>query len=205
MDEIIKQEKEKYIKTWQLGLEGQSRTAWYIFQYLKDKWNKNYNILDLGCGNGVITELLRQEGFVNSFGVDITLEGLKGYKSLIKFNQPIPKFIPNLHYYVESPLWNLPFKDKAFDYTFSCDVLEHIPTEMVDKTIQEIIRVTKIETFHCIATFPDRRGGVNFHLTIQPINWWKETFNNYNKDNLSIGVIDRTEFLKIMIPNYTGK
>lgn len=199
MDNIEKQEQKKYEKAWKNGAEGQSRTAWYVFNYLKTKLNKEWKILDLGCGNGMIVELLRQEGFNNVFGVDITLEGLKQYRPMIKFNQPVPSFVTNIKNYYQFPLWNLPFQDKEFDFTFSSDVLEHIPSELINQTISEISRITRIETFHCISTFYDKRKGFNFHLTIMPIDWWQQKFNNIKAE-----IVDRTYFLKKYIPDYTG-
>lgn len=194
--EIEKQEKEKYLRAWKCGAEGQSRTAWISFNYLKNKLSKEWKILDLGCGNGVVVELLRQSGFNNVFGVDITLEGLKQHTPMIKFNQPIPPFIPKIENYFEAPLWELPFKDNEFDFTFSIDVLEHLPLELVEKSIKEIYRITKFKMFHCIATFYDNRAGFIFHLTVQPIDWWKKKFEELNTKNLEIEIVDRREFLK---------
>jgi len=202
---IENNEKEKYINGWQCGAEGQSRTAWYVFNLLKNNLNKDSKILDLGCGNGMIVELLRQNGFNYVYGVDITLEGLKLYTPNIKFNQPIPEFKPQKENYFESPLWNLPFKDDEFDFTFSVDVLEHIPPELLEKSIQEIIRITKNKSFHCISTFKDNRKGFIFHLSVYPIDWWKEKFLSLNNKNLELEIIDRTSFLKESIPNYEGK
>ncbi len=204
---IYEQEKLKYSSAWKDGAEGQSRTAWHVFEYLQGRITKEMKILDIGCGNGVIVELLRQKGY-NAFGVDITLEGLKKQQSMIdpkRFKQPIPEFTPQIQNYTESPIWNTPFKDNEFDFSFSSDVLEHLPQEMIEQSIKEIIRITSIETFHCIATFRDRRAGYDFHLTIQPIEWWKEQFNKENNKKISIGIIDRTTFLKTINPNYGGK
>lgn len=198
----------KYQEAWKSGAEGQSKTAWHIFNYLKNRYkdNKTAKILDIGCGNGCVVELLRQEGFTNVYGLDITLEGLKQHNAMIKFNQPTPIFTPKIENYTESSIWSTPFKDNEFDFTFSVDVLEHIPPDLVNQTIKEILRITSIETIHCIATFRDKRAGFDFHLTVQPINWWKEQFKILNNNKLyEVILLDRTQFLKTVISNYMGK
>lgn len=39
-------------------------------------WKKDANIIDIGCGEGVIVEALRQLGFVKSLGVDVSSVGI---------------------------------------------------------------------------------------------------------------------------------
>jgi len=186
MDELINQEKEKYTNAWQVGAEGQSRTEEHIIKYLLNL-DKNYKILELGCGNGYGVNYLRTNGF-NVYGMDITSQVFNGSP-----------------YLVQGCLWDLPFKDNEFDFVFSVDVLEHLPPNQVELAIKEIIRITKIKTLHCIATFKDNRKGFIFHLTVQPIEWWKEKFNELNQKNVELEIIDRTQFLKTVIPNYLGK
>lgn len=205
---LDRDEKEKYSKAWITGAEGQSRTAWYMFNFLKLKLTKDMKILDIGCGNGMIVELLRQEGFVNVFGIDITLEGLKGYKAMIspeRFHQPVPTFTPQIENYIECPIWQTPFKDNEFDFTFSTDVMEHIPPELVIQTIKEIYRITYKETSHCIALFKDRRAGIDFHLSVHDLDWWKNEFLSLNTKNLNCEIISRANMLTNSIPNFRGK
>jgi ubiquinone/menaquinone biosynthesis C-methylase UbiE len=187
MDKLTKQEQDKYIQAWQMGAEGESRTAPYIAQFVINYIQNNHRILDLGCGNGSIVNILRNKGF-DAYGVDISSH---------QFN--------NSPYLIQGCLWDLPFEDNTFDVTFSTDVLEHIPPEMINKTIAEIYRITKIKTLHCIATFKDNRKGFVFHLIIQSIEWWKQQFITMNSKNIEIEIIDRTLFLKTVIPNYSGK
>jgi len=194
-EQIYQIEKEKYTNAWKDGAEGRSRTNWVCFNYLKNKLNPNWKILDIGCGDGMFVELAIQMG-LNIKGMDITLEGLKQHKPIIKINQPIPNFAPKIENYYEVPIWETPFKDNEFDFVLSSDVLEHIPPNLVDKSIQEIIRITKSKMFHCIATFKDNRMKYEFHLTVQPIEWWINKFREFNNKNLEIEIVDRKLFLK---------
>ena len=182
--------KEMYRKAWAEGAEGRSRTAPIILDELSKKLDKEMRILDLGCGDGFITFSLIDKGFEYTQGVDITLEGVNTYQ-------------PDV--FAEAPLDTLPYNNKEFDFTFSVDVLEHIPPELVEATIREILRVTKTKTYHCIATFPDNRRGYSFHPSCHPITWWAEQFKKYNTKGVEVELIDRTTFLQLHIPNYKGK
>ena len=197
-------EQDKYTQAWKSGSENNSRTAVYLIPYLQRKINPAWKVLDLGCGNGLVTETLRQNGINNIYGADITLEGLNLNKPINKFGSQVNGIIPKKEYYVESPLWKLPFEDKSFDYTYSTDVIEHIAPEMIESVIKEIYRITRIATFHCIATFADTRGGIEFHLTVQPIEKWIQQFTALNVQNINTEIIDRTNYLRNTIPNYNG-
>jgi hypothetical protein len=171
------QEREKYAQQWASGYQ-KSICAQPLDLYVQSTAHKWQTLLDIGCGNGLTAGLLRTAGF-NCSGIDITLAGVK---------QDASEFF-------ESPVWQMPFADDEFDYTFSTDVLEHLPTEMVDASIQEIIRVSRQKTFHCIATFPHERDGVDLHLTVQPIGWWKEKFAKFNTKCIETTIVSREEFL----------
>jgi len=182
--QIEKEEKEKYIKAWKQGVYRksgtwvtiQSQDATKLADYIS-QFNIKWKMLDLGCGNGITVKMLRERGF-DVKGVDITLEAIKEKEG-----------------FYEAPLWRLPFKDNEFDLTISTDVLEHLPTDLVNKAIEEIFRITKIKTFHCIATFMDTRDDVILHQTVKPIKWWRERFERLNAKKLDLKVVDRKDFL----------
>ncbi|NRR19242.1 bifunctional 2-polyprenyl-6-hydroxyphenol methylase/3-demethylubiquinol 3-O-methyltransferase UbiG [Brevibacillus sp. MS2.2] len=84
------------------------------------------SILDIGCGNGIVTNRLAKK-YDRVCAVDISEEALK-YVQTEKIVGSIDK---------------LPFKDEEFDLILISDVLEHLPTEVFEKGIQELQRVTK--------------------------------------------------------------
>jgi len=178
LQEIKKLEEKKYKDAWAIGAEGQSQTAIPILNYVKNIILPKWKVLEMGCGKGMAVNSLHNIG-INVYGVDIVIEQIKEKNS----------------YFFKAPLWDLPFKDNEFDFTFSTDVLEHLPSNLVDKSIKEIFKVTKIKTFHCIALFEDNRGGFHFHETVKSIEWWKEQFDNLNSKKISIEIIDRKTFL----------
>jgi hypothetical protein len=63
-------------------------------------------------------------------------------------------------------------------YGFCCDVMEHIPTDDLEKVITNIM--TSAETvFFQISTVPDQCGaliGQSLHLTVKPHDWWLGLF-----------------------------
>lgn len=171
-------EKEKYKFQWEHNYLP-SKCAVPLVEYVKSTSNIGETLLDIGCGNGITVAKLRESGCTCD-GIDITLAGLKG------------DFRPSL---IEATLWKMPFRDDVYDYTFSTDVLEHIPEEMVEVSIKEIIRITKLRTFHCIAQFSHKRYDIELHQTIKPVDWWYKIFEKYNAKRVPVKIIDRWDFL----------
>ena len=82
-------------------------------------------VLDIGCAYGMVVEALRQHG-IDAVGIDVSQWAARNERS---------------GYYVRASGHALPFKSKAFDCVYSQGVLEHIPEELIDYTLQEIRRV----------------------------------------------------------------
>ena len=61
---------------------------------------------------------------------------------------------------------------------FCADVMEHIPPDLVDRTLCNILEACD-SCFFQISTVPDDMGeiiGEVLHLTVQPHSWWREKF-----------------------------
>ncbi len=176
---VEKEEKEKYEYVWKTAYRGPSQCAIPTADYIARTSGKSDTLLDLGCGDGTTALFLRDMGY-QCGGVDITLCALKAQE---------PGF-------TEAPLWDTPFADNEFDYTFSTDVLEHIPTEMVPATLKEIIRITRGKTYHCIAMFKGIHHGRTLHMTLKPIEWWRGEFAKLNTKGVDSTFVTRAEFMK---------
>ena len=170
---IATDEREKYTQLY----TGKYTATGYIIdtaQFIANTAKKGDKLLDLGTGHGRAVVYLRDRGF-NCRGVDITLAGVPSDSSPGEF--------------VQASLWDMPFEDNEIDYTFSTDVLEHIPPQMVEAVLKEIYRITRVETFHCISIVDDPNY-LDVHLTIKPITWWKEQFAKVNTKQVGTYIVD---------------
>lgn len=101
-----------------------ARTMW-----IYDNVRRNAEVLDLGCGAGMLA-LLKRKG-VKLTGVDLSDECVSaarrnGYDETVR-----------------SDLEALPFPDASFDYVVSLDVIGHIPLEQTDAVLAEMKRVLR--------------------------------------------------------------
>jgi len=178
-------EKQKYQQIWK-SCDYSSNNA-IEFANIVDRIIRNdhcfANIVDLGCGSGRTMIRLMELGYENVYGVDITLSGIKN----------IPK-----DRLLEAPLWNMVERVlnetnwPAPSYTISTDTLEHIPPELVEESIIEIIAITAIKTIHAICTRPCiiRHFGYELHLTVRPLSWWQQQFDRFNRKGIGIVLMD---------------
>lgn len=82
-------------------------------------------ILDVGCGNGIITNLLAEKWDVT--GLDSSREALEHVKTEK----------------VLSSATDLPFDDKSYDLVLSSEMLEHLNDSDLAQAIAEIVRVAR--------------------------------------------------------------
>ncbi len=187
-------EKCEYDKYARLHAQNYGSTGYqqHISQYIHWTSDSSDKILDMGCGRGVAVKRLLLE-YRDVKGVDITLMGC-GLEFLPR-GIVVPVQVDATRF-IEAPLWALPFADNEFDYTFSADVMEHIPPELVEDAITEIYRVTSKRTLHVIATAPStcKKG---LHLTVKPMDWWRREFEQHNIGAIDSIIADVGEFMAL--------
>lgn len=91
--------------------------------------DRNAKFLDIGVSTGSNLDLLRELGYKNIQGIDISKKAInickiKGFKKVKLDN-----------------ICNCSFKDNSFDFIFATDVLEHVNNDLV--ALQEIKRILK--------------------------------------------------------------
>ena len=84
------------------------------------------SILDVGCGNGVITNYFNKY-YKKVVGVDVSEAALKQVEGESQ----------------QCSSAELSFKDNSFDMIFSSEMLEHLPDDILKKTIDHIKRISK--------------------------------------------------------------
>lgn len=94
-----------------------------------------YTVLDLGCGDGTVSNSLVASG-LDVTGTDISSKALQYFKG---------KGIIAI-------LGQLPFSNHSFDLLICAEVLEHIPVGVYERTLKEIERIARQ---YIIITTPD--------------------------------------------------
>ena len=86
------------------------------------------SVLDIGCAYGFTVARLNALG-IYAVGLDCSALALS--RCPVRTNL------------VQGVAWELPFKDKEFDFAFSSGVLEHIPKDKLQLAVSEIQRVCR--------------------------------------------------------------
>lgn len=129
------------------------RYNWRGFEFLTQYVGPGDKVLDLGCGNGRLLELL-QEKKINYIGLDNS-------SALIALAQ---KKYPGADFRTGDAL-SLPFTDNYFDKIYSIAVLHHIPSqELRIKFLAEAKRVLKPGGLLILTVWDLQRGRVWLRL-----------------------------------------
>lgn len=154
-------EKEKYDGMYESTSYGIVNNGKDITNYVCDL--KADSICDVGCGDGSFCRSLLDD-VKHLYGIDISSSpqgsGIwwsKGYSK------------------------ELPLPDNAVDYVTSFDMLEHLPTDEVDPTLDEFARIAKYGMILSISYDISARfyNGHTLHLTVKPEGWWVNKLSKY--------------------------
>lgn len=125
-------EKQEYTKMYQ----AQSRHWWYVTRRLFIQTflqiiprGKHKNILDIGCGTGANTQVLRSFG--NVTGVDLSPYAKQFYTKTTGSS------------FIAGSATKIPLKDNQFDVVTICDVLYHRNIASPHRALQESYRILK--------------------------------------------------------------
>lgn len=152
--------------------------------------NRPYEILDLGCGDGVMIDDLKRQSLLrknfNLTAIDILPENIR----LAKKRKIKAEFLV-------ADAESLPFKKNSFDFIYAWMVLEHVlsPQNM----IQEIVRVLKTKGRCYIATVIRKKWAVyiyrkNGNFTLDPTHVYEfkskeELYDLLRKNGLKVNLM----------------
>jgi ubiquinone/menaquinone biosynthesis C-methylase UbiE len=109
---------------------------WRGLEFIGDYTKNGDRILDYGCGNGRLLELINNKN-VEYIGVDVSQKLIDIAKS--KYASDNLNFLK-----ISSSQTSLPFKDNFFNTVYSIAVFHHLPSEELrNKTANELYRVTQ--------------------------------------------------------------
>lgn len=109
-------------------------------------------VLEVGVGNGFVSEYLRKRG-IDVITLDID-EGLN------------PDIVGNVI--------SMPLQDNSFDVVACYEVLEHLPYERFHQALREIFRVSKL---HAVLSLPDVARVYRYSIHIPKIGYKKILFS----------------------------
>lgn len=139
-----------------------------IFDYLK---NKKYNkLLDIGCGTGLLIDMLSKKCNAEFVGLDLSPKMLKEAKK---------KKIKNAKF-VEGRSDELPFENNTFDIVTCSQSFHHYPE--TDKPLQEALRVLKPGGLYIIS---DTGVGPFKMFGVKVDDFIYRTFSNSGDCNIS--------------------
>ena len=186
------EEKKKYDQCWEVDgyrVHSPGENSLKAFEEIVKPFPGS-SITDCGSGTARASLALAMSGHTVHM-LDITENSM---------DEEVHKEVPNMDnlHFTEMNLWdsqsmsNVPYSD----YTYCCDVMEHIPTEYVMLTLQNILNLSTRGAFFYICLVPDAFGqviGKPLHLTVRPFRWWRNKLSELGhvvdaRDLLSNGI-----------------
>jgi ubiquinone/menaquinone biosynthesis C-methylase UbiE len=153
---------------------------WSDLNFLIDYVKKGQKVLDLGCGNGRLLNVLRDKD-ICYVGVD------NSEKILLEAQKQYPEYKDK---FWKADALNLPFIDDEFDIIFSIAVLQHIPSkEYRLKFLKECLRTLKKDGKIILTVWLVKTGSSYYYSIYNIINKIKSIFG-----------ISKIDFNDLIIP-----
>jgi ubiquinone/menaquinone biosynthesis C-methylase UbiE len=172
-----------------------------VLKYLETIKFQYNTVLDVGSSIGNAVKYLQLQG-IDAHGIEISPIAVKNATN---------RGIKNC---IVGSATHLPYSNNSFDMVISTDVIEHLKEEDVDTAFGEMVRVANNYIVLKPCTHAERNRVPiqklkekysnefedinNLHLTIKPIEWYKEIIYKYDLDEYNHPDFDQeTIILKI--------
>lgn len=158
-------EKDKYTRMWMNKSYRSGSPGEHHLEHFMKYVNPVGSVIDFGSGSGRASLKMHQKG------LDVTMVDIASNSTdPVVQNNLCEKFK-----FAECSLWDM--DNLEAEYGYCCDVMEHIPTDKLDKVLQNIYKAVNQAVFFSISTVPDIGGKLineTLHLTVKPLAWWEE-------------------------------
>lgn len=167
---VVNPERSKYERMWEKQEYRQVSPGEQIAHVFlaQSKARPNDHVIDFGCGTGRGGLMLAVLGRLRVTMIDFASNALDVDVANALLTQS--HVLSFLREDLERPL-----SVKA-RYGYCCDVMEHIPTDKVERVIKNILAAAQ-HVFFQISLVDDACGVLideKLHLTVQPFEWWRE-------------------------------
>ena len=142
------------------------------------------NVLEIGCGIGVLSSYLAEKYGWRVTGIDLDPEQIKSAKKTHREDK-------NLNF-LKADALKLPFMENEFDLVLSVDALHHIPNR--NETFDELNRVLKSNGFYILVDIALPKFFGKFSIPVEnAINYLKRNSFKliYGKKPSKINIIGR--------------
>lgn len=109
---------------------------WAGFEFILENIENGDKILDFGCGNGRLLEILKNKE-IKYFGVDVSQKLIDIAKQKYQGEE--------IEFQKISGLESLPLSDNFFNKVISISVFHHFPKKYAEEMAKELYRITKPE------------------------------------------------------------
>lgn len=139
-----------------------------IFISMLEKYSGDGNLIEAGCGTGIISSYMASKGF-NVIGVDIDNQIINLAEDLAKeyFNGESKVLFKNKN------IFNLDYPKEKFDICFSNGVLEHFPDEEIIDTLSQQLKIAKYVIVGIPTQFFDKKEALYGNERFLPLDYWR--------------------------------
>jgi len=148
-----------------------------IFNYLINEINpENKDVIELGCGRGVLSYLLNNYDPKSITLMDFSKEALRRAKNIFSSSKNI--------YYLEGDLLNIK-SEKKYDIVFSSGVVEHFSGKLRKQAIDKHFEISKDKVIFIVPAKPHYNTIRHKKRKTIDAFGWQEAFSKDEMDNYS--------------------